>query len=252
MPGETLFGALAMMTCLIALGADVLIKAHISVEEILRSSDAGECRHTLMSPLELMKAIPGGVIEAWNESCRIGWACLAEVLVLVESERCQGRSFQSQESVDSLEDEWPGTLASSLSESSDHESCWVIFQEECHDNWLKLPCNSPSFGLLWATIQTELLTYRRVRDGDAWISKNFSMKAIRVWLEAGDTELSMPLVQSRMFKEHTRCGWFGKASEFLCPNANDVCTKYFMNIHVESRTSYVEQPDLLGSFESVE
>ena len=64
MPGETLFGALAMMTCLIALGADVSTKADISVEEILRSSDAGECRHKMLSPLELIKAIPGGVIEA--------------------------------------------------------------------------------------------------------------------------------------------------------------------------------------------
>ncbi|KAF5590999.1 ACB 4-hydroxyacetophenone monooxygenase [Fusarium subglutinans] len=252
MPGETLFGALAMLTCLTALGADVTTKANISVEGILRSSDGGECRHTLLSPLELMKAIPEGVIEAWSECCQIGWGCLTEVLVLVASERDQERGSRSQASVGPVGDEWSGTPASSHSESSAHDSCWVIFQEECHDNWLKLPCNGPRIGLLWASIQTELLTYRRVRDGDSWISEKFSMKALNTWLKAEHTELSMPLVQNRIFKVHTRCGWFGKALEFLCPTAEDVCTKYFMNMEIDSKTSYIEQPDLLGSFESRE
>ncbi|KLO90671.1 uncharacterized protein FFMR_14632 [Fusarium fujikuroi] len=252
MPGETLFGALAMMTCLIALGADVSTKADISVEEILRSSDAGECRHKMLSPLELIKAIPGGVIEAWSESCRIGWGCLTETLVLVVLEREQERSSRSQGSMGPLGHKWPGTLASSLSDSLADESCWVMFQEECHDNWLKLPCSGQRIGLLWASIQTEVLTYRRIREGDSWISENFSMKALKAWLEAEDTELSMPLVQKRMFKVHTRCGWFGKAMEFLCPTAEDVCRKHFMNMDIDSKTSYIEQPDLQGAFESLE
>ncbi|KAF5699262.1 hypothetical protein FMUND_14842 [Fusarium mundagurra] len=252
MPGETLFGALAVMTCLIALGADVSIKENISVEEILKSSDAGECRHTLLSPLELMKAIPRGVIESWSESCRIGWGCLTGVLALTISDWEQEKSLRWQGSASPLGDEWLRTPASIFSDFSAHDSCWEIFQEECHDNWLNLSCSGPRIGLLWASIQTELLTYRRVMDGDPWISENFSMKAVKAWLEAEDTKLSMPLVQNGMFKVHTRCGWFGKASEFLCPTAEDVCTKYFMNMNIDSRTSYIEQPDLLGSFESVE
>ncbi|KAG5805342.1 hypothetical protein H9Q71_010079 [Fusarium xylarioides] len=252
MPGETLFGALAVTTCLIALGADVSIKANISVQEILRSSDAGECRHTLLSPLELMKSIPRGVIEAWSESCRIGWGCLTGVLALAVSDWEQERIFQWQGSASPLGDEWLGTPASLFSDFSAHDQCWEMFQEECHDNWLNLSCSGPRIGLLWASIQTELLTYRRVRDGDPWVSENFSMKAVKAWLEAADIKLSMPLVQNGMFKVHTRCGWFGKASEFLCPTAQDVCTKYFMNMNIDSRTSYIEQPDLLGSFESVE
>jgi hypothetical protein len=252
MPGETLFGALAMVVCLITLGADVSMKANISVEEILRSSDAGQCRHTQLSPLDLIRAVPGDVIEAWSESCRVGWGCLTDVLALAVLQQDQERSSRSHRSASLLGDEWPGTPASSFSESSDHDSCWGTFQEDYHDDWLKLPCNGPRIGLLWASIQTELLTYRRVRDGDSWISENFSMKALKAWLEEGDTELSMPLIQNRMFKVHTRCGWFGKASEFLCPTAQEVCTEYFMNMDIYSRSSYIGQPDLLQSFESLE
>ncbi|KAH7468251.1 hypothetical protein FOMA001_g15021 [Fusarium oxysporum f. sp. matthiolae] len=252
MTGETLFGALTMMVCLISLGADVSITANISVEEILRSSDAGQCRHTHLSPLDLMKAVPGDVIQDWSESCRVGWGCLTEVLALSVSQQDQERSGRSHRSASPLGDEWPGTPASSFSESSDHDSCWIRFQEEYHNNWLELPCNGPRIGLLWASIQTELLTYRRVRDGDSWISENFSMKALKAWLEEEDTDFSTPLVQNRMFKVHTRCGWFGESMEFLCPTAEGVCTHYFMNMDIYSRTSFIEQPDLLDSFESLE
>ncbi|KAL5590278.1 hypothetical protein FOBRF1_013835 [Fusarium oxysporum] len=252
MPGETLFGALAMMVCLISLGADVSIKANISVEEILRSSDAGQCRHTLLSPLDLIKAVPGDVIEAWSESCRTGWGCLIQVLVLAMSEQDQKRSGRSQRSASPLGDTWPDTPGSSSSESSDLDLCFLEFQEGIHDNWLKLPCNGPRIGLLWASIQTEFLTYRRIREGDPWISENLSMKALKTWLEGGDIKLLTPLVQNRMFKMHTRCGWFDGASDFLCPTAEEVCTEYFMNMDIYSRTSYIWQPDLLQSFESVE
>ncbi|KAG4291717.1 hypothetical protein FPRO06_12970 [Fusarium proliferatum] len=251
-PGETLFGVLAVMLCLISLGADASIKANVSVEQILKSSDTGQCRHTLLSPLDLMRAVPGNVIEGWTGSCRVGWGCLTEVLALAMLQQDQERRGRPHRPSSPLVDEWPNTPTSSLSESSDHNSCCEDFQLHCHDNWLKLPCNGPRIGLLWASIQTELLTYRRVSDRDSWISENFSMEAINAWLDEDNIELSMPLVKNRMFKAHTRCGWFSRASDFLCPIAEDVCTEHFMNMDIFRRTSYIETPGLLGSFESAE
>ncbi|KAI1066259.1 hypothetical protein LB506_008130 [Fusarium annulatum] len=252
MPGETLFGALAMMVCLISLGADVSMTANISVEEILGSSDAGVCRHMQLSPLDLMQAVPADVIEAWSGSCRVGWNCLTDVLAVAMSHQEQGRSDRSQRSSSPQGDEWPSTPASSFSESSNPDSCSWSFRDTYHDNWLKLPCNGPRIGLLWASIQTELLTYRRVSDRDSWISGNFSMEAINAWLNEDNIELSMPLVQNRMFKAHTGCGWFCRASDFLCPTAEEVCVEYFMNMDIYNKTSYINRPDLIGSFESVE
>ncbi|RSL94994.1 hypothetical protein CDV31_014092 [Fusarium ambrosium] len=237
MQGETLFGALAVMLCLLALGANVDLKVDVSVDEILSSSDAGRCRHTRMSALDLMRAVPLNVIEAWSENCQIGWSCLVQVLTVVMVEDLDG---------------CPETPMSSSSESSDHHSCEDQFQEMYHDFWLKLPCNGPRTGLLWASVQTELLTYRRVREGDSWISENFSMDALKTWLEGDSPEFATPLVQNRMFKVPTRCGWFYDVGDFLCPTVQQVCSDYFMNMDIHGRASYIRQPDLLESFENVE
>lgn len=241
MQGETLFGALSIMVCLIALGADVSMKANISVEDILRSSDTGQCRHTLLSPLELMQAVPGGVIEAWSENCQIGWSCLIQILELaIEEEHQESRGSSQGRWTSPPKDEWPETPVSSSSVSSNGHFCDPEFQEEFHDNWVELPCIGPRMGLLWASVQTELLTYRRLREGDSWISENFSMVALKNWLQGGSREFSTPLVQNRMLQRHTRCGWFnGAGNNFLLPVAQEVCSEYFMNMDIHGRASYI-------------
>ncbi|RMJ09834.1 hypothetical protein CDV36_010538 [Fusarium kuroshium] len=253
MPGETLFGALAIMVCLITLGANVSIQANISVEDILRSSDAEQCRHTPLSPLDLMMAVPGGVVETWSEDCRIGWSCLIQTLKLaMTEEREELRSNLHVRWASPLENECPGASKSSSSKSSDHHPCDAEFKMEFHDDWLKLPCNGPRMGLLWASVQTELLTYRRLSEGEAWISGNFSMKALKTWLEGESPEFLTPLVQNRMFKTHTRCGWFKGAGDFLCATTEEVCKDYFMNMDIYNRASYIQMTDILRSFISVE
>lgn len=239
MPGETFFGALAVMVCLITLGADVSAKANVSVAEILKSSDAGQCRHTPLSPLELMQAVPGDVVEAWSGNCRTGWSCLIQVLALAVAEQRQKPSSPQQKS-------------SNFGKSSDVDSCDMEFERRIHNYWLELPCNGPRMGLLWASIQTELLTYRRLSEGEGWVSENFSMNALKAWLEGHSSEFSTPLVQNRMFKTHTRCGWFNHAPDFLFPNAEEVCTEYFMNMDLYGRASYIRQPNLLRSFRILE
>ncbi|RGP67971.1 hypothetical protein FSPOR_5632 [Fusarium sporotrichioides] len=252
MPGETLFGAIAMMVCLIALGADVSIKANISVEEILSSADAGQCRHTPLSPLDLIKAVPKGVIAAWSENCRVGWGCLIAVLELAVMEHDQALSGRSHRLPSPTRDERSDSISSTSNESSEDDLDECYFQEEIHDDWLKLPCTGARMGLLWASIQAEFLTYRRVVEEESWISNNFSMEALKRWLEEEDTEFSIPLVQNRMFESHTRCGWFHGYGDFLCPTAEDVCTDYFMNMDIYNRATYIEQPYLSGRFETVE
>lgn len=244
MPEETLFGALAVMVCLITLGADVSAKVDVSVAEILKFPDDGQCRHTPLSPLELMQAVPGDVVEAWSEDCRTGWSCLIQVLALAATEQRQKPSSPQQQSSE--------TPASNSGKSSSADPCNMEFERRIHNYWLRLPCTGPRMGLLWASIQTELLTYRRLSEGESWISENFSMKALKAWLEGHSSEFSTPLVQNQMFKEHTRCGWFNHAPDFLFPNAEEVCTEYFMNMDIYGRASYIQQPDLLRSFRILE
>jgi hypothetical protein len=81
------------------------------------------------------------------------------------------------------------------------------FGGEIH-SMFEWPCNEPRLGALWAMIQVELLTYRRVKVGDDWMSKNMSMAALVDWLRDDSVKLGVPLVRNHMMKEHSPCGWF--------------------------------------------
>ncbi|KAI8946295.1 hypothetical protein F4801DRAFT_565073 [Xylaria longipes] len=83
-PGETLFGALAVLVCLLNLGADASLRVNISVKEILSAPDAEECSHTPLSPLELMQRVPENIIDGWSSDLKVGWHCFAHILSRAE------------------------------------------------------------------------------------------------------------------------------------------------------------------------
>ncbi|KAH7007568.1 hypothetical protein EDB80DRAFT_718854 [Ilyonectria destructans] len=241
-PGETLFGALAVLICLLAMGADVDLKVNVSVEEILRTSDPGKCYHKPLSAFELMQVVPDNVIKGWSAECQTGWTCVLQALVQAEEDKDQRRNFHPDRSVSSepIGEVIAGSEPASP-RSPDKEAC--ILENEFHHEELDLPCSGPEIGLLWATIQTELLTYRRVSDGDAWISDNFSMEALRTWLEGNSALFLTPLVQNQMMKNHSRCGWFHESDSYICPTAQEVCVQHFMNMDIYNRTTFIDQDD---------
>ncbi|KAK4676464.1 LOW QUALITY PROTEIN: hypothetical protein QC764_0060650 [Podospora pseudoanserina] len=119
-----------------------------------------------------------------------------------------------------------------------------IIGAELHDEWLKWPRPKPKLALLWATIQAELLTYRRIKIGDGWMSENFSMTALNDWLEGKSATFKTPLVERDMLKEYsTCCGWFLCAG-FPTPTAGDVCETHFMNMDIYDRTTFHPQQDI--------
>lgn len=251
MQGETLFGALAVMTCLLAMGVDDSLKVNVSVEEILGTSEPGECHHEPLSALELMRVVPDNIIRAWSEDCQTGWICFLQALARAETEKDETPNNRSDESSTSHpRDEWDMASESGSDDSSDTQACKL--DSDCHEDWLNLPCRGPVLGLLWATIQGELLTYRRVREGGAWISENFSMRALQTWLEGNSPDFMTPLVQAHMLKEHSICGWFHESEDFPCAIAQDVCVEHFMNMDIYERMSFNDRPQLLGSWEHVQ
>ena len=200
MAGETLFGALTILVCLLRLGVSVSATANISVEEILGTTDSGRCLHTPLTPHDLMSAVPDSLVERWTEDCRVGWDCMHQTLRLGEKD-----------------EEW----------DEDSEDPWCELNDEgAHGEWLNLSCGDPKLGILWATIQVEFLTYRRIEEGAPWISKNFSMPSLRVWLADETEEFRTLLVERRMMKDHTHCGWFFNGI-FICPTAAEVCVFFY-------------------------
>ena len=237
LPGETLFGALAIFACLLSLGADASLRAVISVEDILGRPEPDTCSHKPMDAADLIESVPHDLVAQWSTDCQTGWACILQVLLLARSDE-DGDSDH-----DSDGDESDGDLDSDWGEGTGNHGCGLRMEGMlAHGHWLDLPCRDPKLGLLWATIQAELLTYRRLHTEDSWVSGWFSMDALKTWLEGGSSEFLTPLVECGMMKEHSPCGWF-YGNEAVCPVAQDVCKEHFMNMDNYDRTTFSPMPD---------
>ncbi|KAI1122511.1 hypothetical protein F5Y10DRAFT_287089 [Nemania abortiva] len=256
MPEETLFGAVAVLVCLLSLGADAAHTMNISTEEILGAPETLECRHTPISPLTLMRGVPKHVVDNWTEDCRLGWNCFLGVLARVQE---HGHSQPDADSDGDTESQSGESLSdSSMPDSNDDDEDYCRLDDllfginSVHSSWLKLKCQTADMGLLWATIQTEMLTYRRVNEGDPWVSKNFSIRALEDWLSGSSANFLTPLVTDNMMTEHSKCGWFPGSECFVCPAAQDVSARYFMNMDIYTRSTFLESPDLLHLWAEVE
>jgi hypothetical protein len=98
-----------------------------------------------------------------------------------------------------------------------------------------------SLATLWAAVQTELLTYRRIAQGDPWISANFDMESVLESLEKGD-ELSIGLVSKKMMKPFCRCGVFHESKNPVCPCVEEASAYYFSNLEDWTRSTFLPTP----------
>lgn len=85
----------------------------------------------------------------------------------------------------------------------------------------------PILSTLRASVQTELLTYRRVNVGDSWVSDNFNMERL-LWGLKAEEKVAVGLVEKGLMKKHCRCGQF--PSHHLC--MDDVSATYFSNMDI--------------------
>jgi len=244
MPGETLFGALAMMNCLLRIGANPDISSNISVDAILGVQNESECSHVEMTPRQLMKAVPQNIRQEWSEECETAWACM--ILVLERAERnFQQSPAPGTSSESSTSDEDMADLSESDDESLSTTCDWML--GEGHETY-SIPCTGYELGLLWATIQAELLTYRRIDETDPWLSAKIDMHALKSWLSGESQDFSTPLVQNDMMTWHSICGWFRPDSGEVLPNAEDISKKYFMNMDIYHRATYIDHADFCGAW----
>ncbi|PVH82759.1 hypothetical protein DL98DRAFT_619155, partial [Cadophora sp. DSE1049] len=203
--GETLFGMVACLLCLLGKGANPLLKAHVSPTALLTDDDSQKCTHSELDPLELAQSVPDTIISNWSDERVIEWKLFCTVLRLSQNQ------------------------------------------------WNSKPLSPPvqrirnyfgknrTLAALWASVQTELLTYRRLAEGDSWISPNFDMASVLNSLETGD-ELSISLVSKSMMKTFCRCGVFLDALDPVCVRAEEACSRYFSNLEDYSRSTFLSTP----------
>ena len=95
-------------------------------------------------------------------------------------------------------------------------------------------------GHIWVAVQTELLTYRRIKQGDPWLSSNFDLDALLASIQIGG-KISMPLLDADMIQPYCRCG--STSSRMPCALREDLAKYYFGNLDVWDRTSFITAPE---------
>ncbi|KAN0089874.1 hypothetical protein V8E51_018453 [Hyaloscypha variabilis] len=196
--GEDLFGVLAFLLCLLSHGADPCATAHISIAALLDIENKARCAHEELSPTDLAEQVPDAMTSTWPLPARRGWQLFCLVL----------RNSHHERSLENLE---------ILEYGQDHGSVsWrpmnevdQLFSARCHFHWeSEMPSRfgkSEVLGHIWASVQAELLSYRRLKEIDSWTSEHFDMEDLLTRLEGGD-EISLGYLKRDMLKPYCRCG----------------------------------------------
>ncbi|KAK6080898.1 hypothetical protein SCUP234_04996 [Seiridium cupressi] len=213
--GETLFGALACLVCLLVNGADPLQEAEVSLRALMGAVEGASCSHAMVNPFQLADQVPPAICSRWAPETQLGWSVFISVLRFVANERRETNQDENDVYCDDV----------------DHSEFSSNFYGK-----------SATLGKLWAAIQAELLTYRRANEGDLWLSEKLNMEAV---LSALNSDLGMdtlPLIQRSMLKPFCICGRFLEAKNWDCPTSEEACARYFSNLDNWSRSSFIEVP----------
>ena len=244
--GETLFGIIACLLCLLSKGANPILKAHILLQGLLGSDESTECSHEELDPVELIKNLPVRLTSAWPQPIRRGWQVFSNILKHSQAE-WQGKSSQEeQRSHDQQQmDNFDTLIDDDEDMETDRAGSSASFPLSCvheedgpegfvHDNFFG---ESKVLATLWAAVQTEFLTYRRLKEGDPWISQNFNMQSLDEGLQ-NNGAVDIPLVAHNMMKAFSGCGTFDEV-EPACAIADDVSAYYFSNLDDWDRTTFI-------------
>ncbi len=256
---ENLFGILACLLCLLSHGANPLLYASVSLQALLSDDGVSECNHEELDPAQFAEKLSISLPSMGSNELSIGWQVIIQVLKRSQSEWNAGPSRRrsapkyraywddSDPSSESGEDTMSVDCEASKNSSEDEMSA---DEEESGENHRCIRCDwdqdhffgaSKVLASLWASVQTELLTYRRLQEGDRWISQNFDMNALNKSLIGGN-KVDIALVQKGMMKPYCWGGEFPGATP-ACPIVDDAAAYYFSNLESWNRTTFLEVGD---------
>ncbi|KAI6643326.1 hypothetical protein MCOR08_000047 [Pyricularia oryzae] len=89
-PGETLFGAIAVLTCMLVHNANPLDEADLAIPLLFfpgGTPDTGNCQHTPMTPIALAHALQGLPHHQWTSEVRLGWDVFVMTMQLAAAQR---------------------------------------------------------------------------------------------------------------------------------------------------------------------
>jgi hypothetical protein len=214
---------IAVLLCMLANMMDPCTRASVSVDLLLGIDDGTRCTHEDLRPIDLAERLPSKMINGWSAELRRGWQIFCHILRPFEPPgvRSCEREPYSENSISgvdqgSLEDlvESPFTHTSDSSDEGDNYprecdySCnefWTRYYDRTTGSYTSQFARRRDIGHVWAAVQTELLTYRRINEADPWLSSYFDLGALLIGLQTGN-EISMPLLDNGMIQPYCRCG----------------------------------------------
>jgi hypothetical protein len=224
--GEDLFGILACALCILWNGADASRTAQLSLDSLWHVEQVDQCDHEELSALALAERLETLLQDTWNKEIQTGWKILGFILHsshkewTLEKRRIEG-VFDDNDSEDDSED-------------------YSLGSECCEGRGTCYFGRNKNLGVIHAAIQTELVTYRRLAEGDFWTSTNFNMEELLRSLQHEERP-RIGLVEKNLMKPFCRCGHFNGDIGW-CLRADVACASYFMNMDVWSRASFIEMP----------
>jgi hypothetical protein len=229
--GEDLFGIIACALCILWNGADTSGTAQISLDALWHAEQVDQCSHEELSAVALAERLETLFQDTWSKEIQAGWKILCFILHSSHKEWTTEKRRRE------------GIFDENAMEIESDSEGYSLFEDECCERG-KGTCyfgRNKHLGVIHAAIQTELVTYRRLTEGDLWTSTNFNMGELLQSLQHGEGP-RIGLVEKNLMKEFCRCGTFYSDGR-LCVSADQACASYFMNMDVWPRASFIDMPE---------
>lgn len=240
LPGENLFGMVSCLVCLLTYRADPCATSEISLPVLFGLDTAdGRCQHFQMNAAELASRTPPELLRAWTPELRQGWMALIAIIQQAIANRTGQHLTSGRQTTQAA-------YGSSVDKSSIGTCANIVHRYEMTSDVKTVYCGNPQLGRIWATIQSELLTYRRLTEHEPWLSARFQMERIMEWLRRDDETnlgpLSDGIHQGHDLKDYSPCGLFN-AIDPGCARREEVCKTYYSNLDDWKRTTFIHARD---------
>jgi hypothetical protein len=235
---EDLFGILACALCLISRGFDPSKTADISVTALLDIDAPPGCNHEKLTAAGLAgKILAQGIVKLWSAKLQSGWNVLFGVLY--RCEKAHGK-LDDDERRESNAADYRDNSSKMTDSSPDQQdvNCYIDdFEPALYFQRQK------DLSTLWASVQAELLSYRRLDNDHDWLSKDFSMDAIQEQLNQNE-DLAVGYSRRNLLRAHCVChGDFGDFNDVDLVPLSRAIDPDLANLDIWGRATYSNIPD---------
>jgi hypothetical protein len=241
---EDMFGMVACLLCMISFHYDPRKTANISVAALFQDMELDhQCDHEELSPAAFCDRLTDTLqVGSLPSKAQLGWEVFCALLHLCEAyfDQCTNVACQSQKKgTEQWDNKFQHTHHFIGKEPPDET---ISMSHLDRDEGPEPFGDKKDIATLWAAIQAEISTYRRIQERDEWLSRYFSMEELRKQLRRGEI-ITTNYVKEELLRTHCVCGQFSTYGTVIVPTLSDTTTRYIANLDVWQRATYVPFPE---------